>query len=408
MSSSSVNPLAALKNSGILKVETLNDIKGLNVRAGVAVMCLGLNAVADGRPLFGHIVDGTGGAQNDGFVVLDNGNQQFECVTGKFCYGRSSVGKNFSSLYNWVDNIEISRMSDGTSSGDSHIYGLPLEVRRNSHAFMLSNGTREGSSDIVARTSGYSDFCYFNFTGGFGNENFSVLVDTLPARADGAKKNASDGGYSFDSALTIPSNRTFDVSDLGSYVSFPAFGVLSGNSAWMRRGLGSKLFSMSHVDSNSFALSAYNVNGELLESPNELIKYNHESIEISNKLYPCRFFDWVTKPLCSGDFSLDYYLMATVDGDSSIAAKLLVSNVKKIVKIKCNAFGSGGGQWIYEHEFFADGVGGISTIGAITDTTPAQVVIAPSVDVDGDVIMSVSYSSGYGADLRLRAKIEVI
>jgi hypothetical protein len=194
-----------------------------DLRVGEAVRTLGKNTLGDGLGTDFIVVAGGTGITGDGYVDLDNG-LQAEGMNGKFTMGwDSGSGRNFLQVYNWVDEVQIIQFPDGTQSGDAHVSLLPPDVRRDSHAFLATAGTFGGENDIDFRTYLYSDYILLRGKSTYQNEQFQILIDTLPQRDDGRKKTTSvwneygDGGlllaehqYAFDAAMTIPSNRTTD------------------------------------------------------------------------------------------------------------------------------------------------------------------------------------------------------
>ena len=118
---------------------------------------------------------------------------------------------NYITLRNARDGIVIARIARGDESGASHVFNLPLDIRRDSHALIAAPGTQGNTNDILFRTYNNSDTFYIVNDPTFDQEELSIVYDTLAANPDGSKK----ASYAFDKALTFPGNTS------RKYIRFP-------------------------------------------------------------------------------------------------------------------------------------------------------------------------------------------
>ena len=95
-------------------------------------------------------------------------------------------------IWNFEDNVLVMRLADSTNYSDAHLTTLPIEARRNSHGFILTTETDNGSCDIDFRRNGGIDRAYWQYVG--DGDVIQLLADT----------SAPESGASFDVKMRVP------------------------------------------------------------------------------------------------------------------------------------------------------------------------------------------------------------
>ena len=118
------------------------------------------------------------------------------------------AGQNeYVTLRNARDNIVIARMARGDQSAASHVFQLPLDIRRDSHSLISQAGTAGGSCDLLFRDSG-------------NNDKFYIVNDTTNKNLDFLFNTTVPPAFNFDVAMRIPTEVSGNAGFL-EFVSLP-------------------------------------------------------------------------------------------------------------------------------------------------------------------------------------------
>lgn len=108
------------------------------------------------------------------------------------------AGQNeYVTLRNAKDDIVIARIARGDQSSASHVFQLPLDIRRDSHSLISQPGTAGGTSDLLFRDSD-------------NNDQFYILTDTTNKNLDFLYNTTVPPAFNFDVAMRIPTETTIE------------------------------------------------------------------------------------------------------------------------------------------------------------------------------------------------------
>lgn len=94
----------------------------------------------------------------------------------------------------------IAIWSDGESSGDSHRFFLPFDVRRDSHVFIASPETNGGTCDVLLRRS--------QANADVGGNRFSISFDEANDRLQHSYATTASGSPAFDTFMRCVAGTT--------------------------------------------------------------------------------------------------------------------------------------------------------------------------------------------------------
>ena len=319
-------------------------------------------------------------------------------ITSKFTIQEDqSRGADFLEIRNTVDDIQIVSFADGTASGDAHVFKLPPDIRRDSHALLATAGTFGGENDIDFRTYLYSDYAIINASSAYQAETLSFLFDTKPSRNDGSKKDGTGGGglsiaddeYAFDAAISIPSNRT------DTPVTFPALPVQVNQYLTLeKRSTATRSF--------DFTPNTADLTVSESVSGNTILFADHERLVVAGQTL---ISTDKTGSLCedSGNFKICRYVSSI--GTSTVLS-LVESGRKGCAEIFITFNTSGGDHSTVRKVVEFDGTT-ITDIVTPYDSTPAQITYT-LVYATGVLELDMLYSGSLGASCRATIKAELM
>lgn len=377
----------------------------LRVLIGGEPTVVAMSPVASGVVSLLTDAGATIGATNVEFILI-NEPERIYFHEGKFSIGRSSNGFFFTIVNEETGSI-IARFANDTNPADAHLFNLPLEVRADGHFMIGSAKTLGGSVDLLMRTSGLSDFMYLVGQSEYQNERFVISPDTLPARADGTKKDGSLGAqdtYSFDDALLIPSNRPASKYDLDSYIKFPAWYAIFEQGVGVRRrggsGLRSYLWNWSGTSESII---------ECIDNGNVLQRFSDDRSTVGGISGVTEGFD-NTVPMVSDrtqHANFAEFVLETLGG-SSYERVLVAQGVSKIVDVNATIVISGASSsWYWCSKVMITADGSLNVINAPSTNVPAQITPELYIDSNSNLSFKIAYSGGIGGSIRTNIKYEI-
>jgi len=327
-------------------------------------------------------------------------------LIGMFAQYALIADSSFFQLWNTSTNSAVIRWSDGSDPSQSHVYSIPIEVRADGHSMLSAPKTFNGSTDFLFRTSAFSDYFYMVGKSTYNNSAFILSHDTRPARNDGTRKDGTGGGgltpaedvYAFDDAMVIPSNTGGSQTDIAKQITFPAlYACFNQGVGVKRRTTGTNLYQWWHGNSNTSSQLGCITSGA------KLLHYTAKSVTVGGVVFPSRTRTRMSSPLISNNFEEDNTVLITgfsysdyepaVTISNPYSDKIVKSGVIKVVTATMNIFSSGGlpYYWIGKFQFTGSAV---VAIGTPETNIPAAVTVSASVDGAGDMLLTVSASSG--------------
>lgn len=320
-------------------------------------------------------------------VVLKIDGVDFD-VSGAFAGGwKNSSISNSGRYLNWFNTQTgrpIARWSDGENESDSHRFWLPFDVRRDSHSFISSPGTLNGSSDMLWRRSDDNSDPRgnrFQFDFQESSDEFRLLLATT-----------ASGSPSFDSAIAVTAGLSRKLEFRALRANF-----LQGWTVQTRAGGGGPLkLSMipgatEHVIKDE---TSDNTLGTFNRSTQKIAGISFETLLDKPAPHGSHTYAAVFSDSSSGGLPLPFSKVLTTLGTTINSG---------LFRLKVAASTSGGSSGVKDVTYILNN-NALSPDSAVNTIQPQ---ITAEISMSGsDVVASVSYAGGLGAGIRVALEVE--